>query len=134
MDNHYAIIAPCFNENEIIIQFLHSLEDTLQNLPYHFTVVVVNDCSTDNTADLLAKFSFGAKNMNLDPISLRVNLGHQGAIYQGLLYAKSLDVEKFIVMDSDGEDDPHAILSLLIHRETDVVHVVRGKRNEGLFF
>lgn len=134
MENHYAIVTPCFNENETIIKFLLSLEDTLQNLPYHFTVVVVNDCSTDNTLDLLSKFEFKARNLKLDLLSLKVNLGHQGAIYQGLLYAKGLKVENFIVMDSDGEDDPHAILRLLAHQEADIVHVVRGKRNETLFF
>lgn len=134
MENHYAIVTPCFNENETIIKFLLSLEDTLQNLPYHFTVVVVNDCSTDETLELLSNFAFKANNLSLDLLSLRVNLGHQGAIYQGLLYAKGLEVEKFIIMDSDGEDDPHAILSLLVHHEADIVHVVRGKRNESLFF
>lgn len=134
MENQYAIVMPCFNENETIIRFLLSLEDTLQNLPYHFTIVVVDDCSTDNTLDLLSSFSFKARNLDLTLLTLRVNLGHQGAIYQGLLYAKALHVEKFIVMDADGEDDPHAILSLLVHQEADIVHVVRGKRNEGLFF
>jgi polyisoprenyl-phosphate glycosyltransferase len=134
MENHYAIVTPCFNENETIIKFLLSLEDTLQNLPYHFTVVVVNDCSTDNTLELLSKFKFKARNLTLDLLALRVNLGHQGAIYQGLLYARELNVERFIVMDSDGEDDPHAILNLLLHQEAEIVHVVRGKRNEELFF
>ncbi len=134
MENQYAIITPCFNENETIIKFLLSLEDTLHNLPYDFTVVVVNDCSTDNTLELLSKFSFRASNLTLDLLSLKVNLGHQGAIYQGLLYAKELEVDKYVVMDSDGEDDPHAVLSLLVHKEADIVHVVRGKRKEGLFF
>lgn len=134
MENHYAIVTPCFNENETIIKFLLSVEDTLQNLPYHFTVVVVNDCSTDNTLELLSDFTFKARNLSLDLLTLKVNLGHQGAIYQGLLYAKGLDVDKFVIMDSDGEDDPHAILSLLVHQEADIVHVVRGKRNESLFF
>ncbi|WPP49603.1 glycosyltransferase [Catalinimonas niigatensis] len=134
MENHYAIVTPCYNENETIIKFLLSLEDTLRNIPYHFTVVVVNDCSTDHTLDLLSKFRFKANNLKLDLLSLRVNLGHQGAIHQGLLYAKGLNVDKFIVMDSDGEDDPHAILNLLVHQEADIVHVVRGKRNERIFF
>ena len=134
MKEKIAIITPCFNENYTLIQFLKLLEKTLANLPYHFTVVVVNDCSTDDTLSLLSRFSFGAENLTLDVITLQFNLGHQGAIYQGLLYSRELNAEKFIVMDSDGEDDPNAILEIILDDKADIVHVVRGKRNEGLFF
>lgn len=37
-------------------------------------------------------------------------------------------------MDSDGEDDPNAILEVILEDKADIVHVVRGKRNEGFFF
>lgn len=134
MKENIAIITPCFNENYTIIQFLGRLEETLANLPYHFTVVVVDDSSTDDTLALLSRFSFSAENLVLNVITLQFNLGHQGAIYQGLLYSKGLDVEKFIVMDADGEDDPYAILDIIVEDQADIVHVVRGKRNEGLFF
>ncbi len=134
MKESIAIIAPCFNENRTVIRFLEQLEEMLTNLPYHFTVVIVNDCSTDNTLDLLTSFTFRASNLSLDVLSLEFNLGHQGAIYQGLLYSQALAAEKFIVMDADGEDDPHAIFGLVLNDSADIVHVVRGKRNEGMFF
>ena len=134
MKESIAIIAPCFNENHTVIRFLEQLEATLSNLPYHFTVVIVDDCSTDNTIDLLSGFTFRAENLSLDILSLEFNLGHQGAIYQGLLYSQALVAEKFIVMDADGEDDPHAISALVLNDTADIVHVVRGKRNEGPFF
>lgn len=134
MKEKIAIVTPCFNENYTLIQFLELLEKTLTDLPYHFTVVVVNDCSTDDTLTLLSRFNFKANNLQLDVITLAFNLGHQGAIYQGLLYSRELEAEKFIVMDSDGEDDPNAILEIILEDQADIVHVVRGKRNEGLFF
>ncbi len=37
-------------------------------------------------------------------------------------------------MDADGEDDPEALKELLNNEDYDVVHVVRGKRNEGFLF
>lgn len=134
MKEEIAIITPCFNENHTIIRFLATLEETLANLPYHFTVTVVDDGSTDNTLELLTRFTFGTDNLSLHVITLPFNLGHQGAIYQGLLYGQRLEAEKFIVMDADGEDDPHAILDIMAEDEADIVHVVRGKRNEGVFF
>ena len=129
-----AIITPCFNEDSTVIRFLRQLEETLANLPYHFTVVVVNDSSTDNTLELLSDFTFGTDHVVLDIITLKFNVGHQGAIYQGLLYGQQLDAEQFIVMDSDGEDDPAAVPGILKESQADIVHVVRGKRNENLLF
>lgn len=134
MKEKIAVITPCYNENHIIIQFLALLEDALANLPYQFTVVVVDDCSTDNTLELLSHFDFRANNLTLDVITLPFNLGHQRAIYQGLHYGQTLEAERFIVMDSDGEDDPEAISKIISHKEADIVHVVRGKRNEGWVF
>ncbi len=134
MEERIAIITPCFNESDTVIRFLMLLERTLSHIPYHFTVVVVDDCSTDDTLELLKDFAFRAHNMVLDVVTLAYNLGHQRAIYQGLLYSQSLDASQFVVMDSDGEDDPYAILELLTQREADIVHVVRGKRSERPFF
>lgn len=134
MNDTIVIISPCFNENHTVIKFLEQLKETLAVLPYHFIVVIVDDCSTDNTLSLLSEFDFSADNLVLDIITLKFNSGHQQAIYQGLLYGQSLDAERFIVMDSDGEDDPRAILTIISEGQTDIVHIVRGKRNEKFLF
>ncbi len=135
MKEQIAIITPCYNEGSTVVEFLKQLEETLVSLPYSFTVVVVNDASTDHTLDNLLGFNFSARNVTLSIITLKFNLGHQGAIYQGLLYSqKKIEADQFIVMDSDGEDSPSAIPAIIDKRSTDVVHVVRGKRNEGMLF
>lgn len=129
-----TIITPCYNENVTVIKFLQLLEATLSALEDRFMVVVVNDCSTDNTLELLRQFHFSCSNVQLKILNLKFNVGHQGAIYQGLLFARHLDAEHFIVMDSDGEDAPTAIPQLLQYKEYDIVNVVRGKRQEGMVF
>ncbi len=129
-----TIITPCYNENVIAIKFLETLEHTLSSLPYNFCVVVVNDCSTDDTLALLKRFSFISRNLSLKIINLKFNVGHQVAIYQGFLYASSLNGDHFIVMDSDGEDSPAAIPGLLACLDTDIVNVVRSNRRESIFF
>ncbi len=129
-----TIITPCYNENVTAIKFLESLESVLAPLPYSFYIVVVNDCSTDNTLSLLQAFRFKSANLTLKIANLRFNVGHQVAIYQGFLYAQTLNSDKFIVMDSDGEDSPAVIPLLLQHQNSDIVNVVRSKRRESLMF
>ena len=129
-----TIITPCYNENTTVIRFLESLEAVLQALPQAFSVVVVNDSSTDHTLELLRAFSFHAANLELKVLNLKFNVGHQSAIYQGMLYAATTDSQRFIVMDSDGEDAPTAIPLLLQFEGMDMVHVARGKRQEGIIF
>ncbi|WP_316833077.1 glycosyltransferase [Pedobacter aquatilis] len=129
-----VIITPCFNENITVISFLKNIETVLENSNHEFTVIVIDDCSSDNTLDLLKKFNFSTSNLDLVILKLKFNVGHQAAIYQGLLYAEALDSDKFIIMDSDGEDDPSAIIDLIQFNDYDIVNVARGRRKESLSF
>lgn len=129
-----VIITPCFNENKTVIAFLKNLETVISPLEELFEVVLVDDCSSDNTLELLSEFSFQSNKIKLTILPLKFNVGHQGAIYQGLLFAQRIDADKFIVMDSDGEDDPKAIIELLKITGYDIVNVARGRRKESLSF
>ncbi len=129
-----SIVTPCFNENNNIIDFLYQLEVTLSKLPYQFNIIVVDDCSYDNTIDLLKKVELLSQNIHFHLLVLKFNVGHQQAIFQGLQYLKTLDQTHAIIMDSDGEDDAQAIEFLLRHMEYELVEVKRGKRNESIRF
>ena len=129
-----VIITPCYNENKTVIAFLANLEEVVYTLPQQFEVIVVDDSSSDDTLTMLIDFRFVSNNINLTVLPLKFNVGHQNAIYQGLLYAMRLDFNKFIVMDSDGEDDPKAIKELVTYNDVDIVNVVRGRRKESISF
>lgn len=129
-----AIVTPCYNEEKSIITFLQRLEKSLLETGRRFSVIVVDDCSQDNSIALISSFNFSSPLLTLSILRLKFNLGHQSAIYHGLLYANELHVEKVIVMDSDGEDDPHAIPTLLTYENYDIVEVKRGKRRESISF
>ncbi len=139
MTNHQnklsiSIITPCFNEEEIIIQFLDDLIERLATLPYQFNIVVVDDCSNDDTITVLKNYEIKAKNISFYALHLKYNAGHQQAIFQGILFLKQLKQDYTIIMDSDGEDSPEAIQLLLNQLNFDIVEVKRGQRSEGIMF
>ncbi len=129
-----AIIAPCFNEGAVAVRFVQELEAVLAPLHRPFLLVLVDDGSTDDTLERLRTLRTTAAQVRLKVLSLTANLGHQEAIHQGLLYAAGTDATHFIVMDSDGEDDPAAIPEMLGLTDASIVLVARGKRHEGLRF
>ena len=130
----YVVIAPCYNEEQVITAFLKELESIFIRTNFLFTVIVVDDCSTDQTLARLKTFSFEDSRFELQILRLKYNVGHQGAIRQGLIYASSINALGFIVMDSDGEDDPNAILQLTETPAFDIKFVSRGKRKESFTF
>ena len=130
----YVVIAPCYNEEQVITAFLKELESIFIRTNFLFTVIVVDDCSTDQTLARLKAFSFEDSRFELHILRLKYNVGHQGAIRQGLIYASSMNALGFIVMDSDGEDDPNAILQLTEGSPFDIKFVSRGKRKESFTF
>ena len=129
-----VIITPCYNENTIVIRFLQSIEKVVSKLKFTFNVLVVDDRSSDNTLLLLRNFKFESPNITLTILPLKFNVGHQKAIFQGLLFSQNLNSNKFIIMDSDGEDDPRAISELVNFNDFDIINVVRGRRKESIFF
>ncbi|HEX2606599.1 MAG TPA: glycosyltransferase, partial [Flavisolibacter sp.] len=130
----FAIITPCFNEGEGILDFLRQLEESINTTSTAFTVIVVDDCSEDDTLEKLRSFQFSDTRHRLMILTLQFNIGHQAAIYQGLLYASTLKMDRVIIMDADGEDDPQAIPDLMKHTDYSIVEVKRGKREDGLLF
>ncbi|MBL7938171.1 MAG: glycosyltransferase [Flavobacteriales bacterium] len=129
-----AIIAPCFNESGAVQPFLSELEQVLARVEEDCLLVLVDDGSLDDTRDQALGFRTTAPNVLLKVIALPYNMGHQEAIYQGLLYASTTTAKRFVVMDGDGEDDPGAVVELAGIRDASVVFVGRGKRSESIGF
>ncbi len=130
----FAIIAPCFNEATVVGNFLKELDTVLADLPGGFLVVLVDDGSQDDTAAVASAYVPRSSNMVLQVIKSPYNRGHQHAIYDGLVAASSTEAQRFIVMDSDGEDDPAAIKDLVRLSDKELVFVTRGKRSESWGF
>ena len=93
-----SVIIPTFNEEKTIVEILKKVKKQNKD-GINLEVIVVDDCSTDNSNELLKQNS----NLYTKLIELDQNLGKGGAIKEGLLNATG---EYILFQDADLEYDP----------------------------
>ena len=116
-----TVLAPAYNEEAIITQNLQVLWDYLMglNAKYRFEILIVNDGSKDNTAELADAFAESHKNVRIIHHVSNKNLG--GALRTGFANAKG---DYIVVMDRDLSYDQHHIERLVreaISTDADIV-------------
>ena len=89
------VIIPCYNEAENIAKVVRRLRETCPAADY----VVVNDCSTDKSVQVL-------KAEGCNYLDLPVNLGIGGGVQCGYRYAVEHGYDVTVQMDGDGQHDP----------------------------
>lgn len=122
-----AAIVPAYNEEKAIAAVVHDINNTAQTQNLFITVVVVNDCSTDTTAEIIS-------GLNCVSLNLPVNLGIGGAVQTGFKYAFENGFDYAIQIDGDGQHPASEIIKLiqaLKENETDVVIGSRFISKEG---
>lgn len=116
-----AVIVPAYNEEKSIAAVVQSIKalGTQHNLA--IDAIVVNDCSKDRTADIIAQLDCIALN-------LPINLGIGGAVQTGFKYAFHHNYDLAVQMDGDGQHPAEELPKLLKTMETEQLDVVIGSR------
>lgn len=133
------LIIPCYNEERVLPitapLFLNEIESLIESnlISPSSRILFVNDGSTDTTWDLILDFS--SQNEIYEGISQSRNRGHQNAVLAGLMEAKDL-CDITISIDCDGQDDIHAITSMVQEYldGNEIVYGVRNNRDSDSFF
>ena len=125
------VVVPIFNEGESLLGFHDRLTKAIAGLPYSFRFLYVNDGSSDDTSEVLAKLS--TADARIRPIDLSRNFGHQAALSAGL---DASAADAVITIDGDGEHPPSLIPEMLRLFESgyDIVQTQRDDRGRGGFF
>ncbi len=89
-----------------------------------FDLLVVNDGSRDNTAEV-------AECMGAAVVNLPANLGYGGAVQTGFLYGVRHGYDLCVVVDADGQHDPACIPDLARVVEAGAADVAIGSRFRG---
>lgn len=122
MSKKLIIVLPAFNEEKVIGSVLLHLKKALTSFKgLDCQIVVVNDCSTDKTAQ-------EAEKQNVIVVNHPINRGLGGALFTGFKYAKRKKVDYLVTMDSDGQHDAgdiKKILQPIIEKKADLVIGIR---------
>ena len=104
-----TILIPAYNEAANIAPLRRELTATIAVLPdYAFTVLFVDDGSTDETVALLEQAA--ATDPRIAVIELSRNFGKEMALTAGL---QALNCDAAIIMDADLQHPPHYIPEML---------------------
>ena len=114
-----TLILPCYNEAEHIHKSIPRIIAVLENSKYSYELILIDDKSTDNTADLIKKLNKQYSKMHI--YFHDKNQGRGATVTEGLRLAKA-EVAGFI--DIDLEVSPGyipEIVSILKNGKTDVI-------------
>jgi GT2 family glycosyltransferase len=106
-----AAVVVTFNRKELLCE---CLEGILAQAPPVARIVLVDNASTDGTADLLTARGY-LKNGIVDYIRLPVNAGGAGGFHEGVKRAYDAGFEWLWLMDDDVEPMPRALEKMLSH-------------------
>ncbi|MEM7119403.1 MAG: glycosyltransferase family 2 protein [Chloroflexota bacterium] len=126
-----SIIAPVYNEEEVLEELHQRVRNVMQQMGETWELILVNDGSRDHSAEMIAKLN--GKDDHVKGVSLSRNFGFQVAATAGLDHAQGQAV---ILTDADLQDPPEIYPEMIAKwREGyDVVYGVRKSREGETWF
>ena len=120
-----SIIIPVYNEKDTIDGILSAVEKVaLAELSLEKEIIVIDDCSSDGTGEILARW----QNKGIRVLRHETNLGKGASIHSGLKEARG---DIVIIQDSDLEYDPEEYRKILLPITKGKADVVYGSRFMG---
>ena len=126
-----SVVAPCFNEEGVLPEFLQRVGVVLEGLGDTAEIVLVDDGSRDGTWQVMTDWV--AKDRRIMAVRLMRNHGHQLALTAGLSVCRG---ERILIIDADLQDPPELLPEMmkLMDQGADVVYGQRRQREgESLF-
>ena len=84
MSAKLSIVIPAYNEGKTIHRILDKVRDVVLISEVEKEVIIVNDCSTDNTAEAVENYRRNNSQLNIQFFAQPVNMGKGAALHRGI--------------------------------------------------
>jgi glycosyltransferase involved in cell wall biosynthesis len=122
-----CVVFPAYNEAENLDTVVHHAQTFLDSTVTDYRIIIVNDGSTDGTADVALLLSRDEP-LHVLVVTHEVNRGYGAAVRSGLVAAAHTGCDWVVLMDADGQFDIRE-LDLLLDVATDRnIDLVAGRR------
>ncbi len=125
----FSIVIPLYNEEKNITSLLEEIFLVLNNQE-KYEIILINDCSEDNTLVVISKYK---KHKNIKILNNINNKGQSYSIHKGITESF---YDTIITLDGDGQNNPKDIPKLLDiykkQKERCLVGGLRLKRKDNI--
>jgi glycosyltransferase involved in cell wall biosynthesis len=124
-----SVVIPVYNSELSLPELCDRLSGVLRRVSKNFELIMVNDCSRDNSWDVIG--SLAARHSWIRGINLMRNYGQHNALLCGIRAAQH---ETIVTLDDDLQHPPEEIPKLLqlLSKGHDVVYGTPQKEQHGL--
>lgn len=116
-----SFVVPCYNSEKTIKGVVEEILQLQQELlELNIEIILVNDCSVDNTYAVISKLA--KENDNIVSVNLSKNFGQHAALMAGFAYTTG---DYVCCLDDDGQtpaEEFHKLYEELIAEQLDVVY------------
>ncbi|MDE4907325.1 glycosyltransferase family 2 protein [Methanogenium marinum] len=116
-----SVVIPVYNSENTLTELTDRLSAVFSKITIDYEIILVDDCSSDNSWQMLQKIHQGNKNTRI--IHLLRNFGQHNATLCGFHYATG---DYVVIMDDDLQHPPEEI-PVLINKIKEGYDVVYGK-------
>lgn len=126
-----SYVIPCYRSKETLPGVIEEIRQAMKKLEeYEYEIVLVNDCSPDETFETIRRLC--SENDNITGINLSKNFGQHNALMAGFHYVHG---EIVICLDDDGQTPADEVGKLIagIEQGADVVYAKYGHKHHSGF-
>lgn len=125
-----SFVIPCYNSSYTIKSVVSEINSTMNLLNnYVYEIVLVNDCSPDNTFEVIKKLAL--EDEHIISLNLAKNVGQHAALMAGFHYVAG---DIVVCLDDDGQTPANEVEKLIdkIEEGYDVVYAsYENKQHSG---